>query len=269
MVQIISINDTAYVPLPFEVTGMAGARISSALAGVNSPLGNDIGVVNVLSCSNGYWGYLTTPQEYDQQHYEGASNLYGPEMLTYLIQKLEGLSSEMPLDWKDWRYTHEDSPGSKIIQTYKSKTVHVNMTNSFPVQFKEGDEVAESYWSYLWQGDSPEILDFARSFVRIEKLSELGTWEPYKEGHRPIDDLGTEISLEIVGKIPETDQVLYEFRWYADADISGTYRFAVIDPQGYVVTNSDTFGDVLRDNVETYMVQDASLTDSSKEKDQS
>ena len=38
----------------------------------------------VVSCSNGYWSYVTTPKECSRQNYEGGHNLYGPEIGYFL-----------------------------------------------------------------------------------------------------------------------------------------------------------------------------------------
>jgi neutral ceramidase len=35
----------------------------------------------ICGYANAYSGYVTTPEEYDLQHYEGASTLYGPHTL--------------------------------------------------------------------------------------------------------------------------------------------------------------------------------------------
>jgi len=64
------------IPLPFEVATKAGRRIASRCRESSPGMKDDMYMV--LSVSNGYCGYVTTPEEYVQQHYKRGHTLYSP-----------------------------------------------------------------------------------------------------------------------------------------------------------------------------------------------
>ncbi|WP_281249995.1 neutral/alkaline non-lysosomal ceramidase N-terminal domain-containing protein [Rhodococcoides yunnanense] len=77
---------------PFEPTVVAGARLRTALA---DTLGIDRELVVVQGYTNGYGHYLTTPEEYDNQDYEGGATAFGRWQLPATIQIAVELASAM------------------------------------------------------------------------------------------------------------------------------------------------------------------------------
>lgn len=75
-VQILTVGNLALVAVPGEWTTMAGRRLRAAVAAELAPLGVDHVVIAGLA--NAYAGYVTTREEYQAQHYEGASTHFGP-----------------------------------------------------------------------------------------------------------------------------------------------------------------------------------------------
>ncbi|MEP9385417.1 neutral/alkaline non-lysosomal ceramidase N-terminal domain-containing protein [Nocardioides cheoyonin] len=73
-VQLVRIGDLYLIGLGQEVTIVSGLRLRRAVAGV---LGVPLSHVLVQGYANAYAHYLTTPQEYDSQEYEGASTVFG------------------------------------------------------------------------------------------------------------------------------------------------------------------------------------------------
>lgn len=70
--------------VPFELTTVAAARVRASALEAASPHGvTEVVTSSVVGC---YSGYATTREEYQLQHYEGASTLYGPGQLE-AIQK--------------------------------------------------------------------------------------------------------------------------------------------------------------------------------------
>ncbi len=92
-VGILRIGSLAIVGLPNEPTTMAGARIRRALA----PRLASIGArrVHVQGYANAYSGYLTTPEEYDAQRYEGAYTLFGRGSLAAFTRALEAVADAL------------------------------------------------------------------------------------------------------------------------------------------------------------------------------
>ncbi|HWO67616.1 MAG TPA: neutral/alkaline ceramidase [Umezawaea sp.] len=72
--QIVRIGQLHLVAVPGEVTITAGLRIRRAVA---AELGAPLDTVLIQGYANDYSQYVTTPEEYDLQQYEGGSTLFG------------------------------------------------------------------------------------------------------------------------------------------------------------------------------------------------
>jgi neutral ceramidase len=73
--QVFRIGSVAIVGIPGEMTMQAGRRLEAAVRAVLLPLG--VQRVLLTGLANEYSGYITTPEEYPSQQYEGASTLFG------------------------------------------------------------------------------------------------------------------------------------------------------------------------------------------------
>jgi neutral ceramidase len=73
-VTIARIGQLVILALPAEVTTMAGRRLRKT---VLSNLGDWAKHIVIAGYSNGYAGYITTPEEYEIQQYEGGHTLHG------------------------------------------------------------------------------------------------------------------------------------------------------------------------------------------------
>lgn len=58
--------------------------------------GSPVSQVVISGYANAYSQYITTPEEYATQHYEGASTLFGPHTLEAYIQEFCRLASGRP-----------------------------------------------------------------------------------------------------------------------------------------------------------------------------
>jgi neutral ceramidase len=86
---IVRVGDRVIASMPGEPTKEVGARIEEA---VGAAAGSRV-VVSGLT--NEFIQYFTTPEEYDRQHYEGGSTLYGPLSAPFLTQQLADLARRM------------------------------------------------------------------------------------------------------------------------------------------------------------------------------
>ncbi|MBT2508372.1 neutral/alkaline ceramidase [Streptomyces sp. ISL-98] len=91
-VQLVRIGGLYLVGVPGEVTVVAGLRLRRTVAEI---VGADIKNVLVAGYSNAYMHYVTTPEEYDKQQYEGGSTLFGRWELPALQQTAAGLATSM------------------------------------------------------------------------------------------------------------------------------------------------------------------------------
>jgi neutral ceramidase len=73
--QIFRIGSLAIAGIPGEMTMQAGRRLEDAIKAVLLPLG--VNRVLLTGLANEYSGYITTPEEFVSQQYEGASTLFG------------------------------------------------------------------------------------------------------------------------------------------------------------------------------------------------
>lgn len=91
-VQLLRIGPLYLIAIPGEVTIVAGLRLRRAVA---AAVGADIFDVVVVGYSNAYIHYITTPEEYDVQRYEGGSTLFGRWELGAFAQAVTGLATAM------------------------------------------------------------------------------------------------------------------------------------------------------------------------------
>jgi neutral ceramidase len=78
-VQLLRVGTFAIVGIPGEVSTMAGRRLRTTVLDATSVTG--ISHVALGTYANEYAQYITTPEEYSSQQYEGASTLFGPHTL--------------------------------------------------------------------------------------------------------------------------------------------------------------------------------------------
>ena len=91
-VQLLRVGPLYLIGIPGEVTITAGLRLRRTVAPI---VGADLENVLVAGYSNGYIHYVTTPEEYEAQQYEGASTLFGRWELPALAQTAALLATSM------------------------------------------------------------------------------------------------------------------------------------------------------------------------------
>ena len=91
-IHLVRLGQVYLATLPAEATIMSGYRIRRQLA---RTLGTDIQQVLVLGYTNAYAHYITTPEEYSLQSYEGGSTLFGPYTQPAYQQELDKLAMDM------------------------------------------------------------------------------------------------------------------------------------------------------------------------------
>jgi neutral ceramidase len=94
-VQLLRVGPLYLIGIPGEVTITAGLRLRRTVARI---VGADLHDVLVAGYSNGYLHYVTTPEEYEEQQYEGASTLFGRWELPALQQAAAALAEAMQSD---------------------------------------------------------------------------------------------------------------------------------------------------------------------------
>lgn len=93
--QIIKIGNLVLPAIPGEITTMAGRRLKETILTELEEL--DVNYLALATYSNDYGLYITTKQEYEKQHYEGASTLFGPYTLMAYQQEFRKLANTLCL----------------------------------------------------------------------------------------------------------------------------------------------------------------------------
>jgi neutral ceramidase len=91
-VQAIRAGDRLLLAVPGEPTTEAGRRMRAAASPAAPDTVTDIAIV---ALANGFHGYFTTPEEYDQQHYEGGHTVFGKWSSLLLEETHAGLAAAL------------------------------------------------------------------------------------------------------------------------------------------------------------------------------
>lgn len=88
--QILKIGNLVITGVPGELTTMAGRRLKKTVLDELAGIGVDY--LALATYANDYSQYITTREEYNKQHYEGASTLFGPYTLEAYQQEFKKLA---------------------------------------------------------------------------------------------------------------------------------------------------------------------------------
>jgi neutral ceramidase len=91
-IQLLRLGRLILVALAQEVTIVAGLRLRRAVA---DALGCSIDDVIVQGYANDYAGYVTTPEEYDAQRYEGGHTMFGRWELPAYVQEVSRVARDL------------------------------------------------------------------------------------------------------------------------------------------------------------------------------
>ncbi len=207
---VVQIGNLLLATLPWEVTTVAGLRIKKAVKQVGP---TEIAHVGVISLSNGYLSYLTTAEEYSAQHYEGASNLYGPRTAEVVTDRLVTLASTL-----DSHLPTVDvqkiaiRPGRRQSFFALASQGSVPATRTFKTVTCHQNELTAS-----WIDASPgPLLPANGRILRIEKrYSDDGEDTLVVDDHR---------SVVIRAVRPAKTGYLWRVEWRPDFDATGEYR---------------------------------------------
>lgn len=106
--QIITIGNVALAGFPFEITTIAAKRLRTSLEDRLKEKG--IKQVILVPYANGYSGYVTTYEEYQEQMYEGGHTVFGEWTLAALQTKFDQLAKAMATEKPDRVIKHDDMP---------------------------------------------------------------------------------------------------------------------------------------------------------------
>jgi neutral ceramidase len=207
----LRVDDRLIVSYPGEPTAEVGRRLRAAVE--RSSRGSGVRRVVVSGYANEYLQYFTTPEEYERQHYEGGSTLFGPRASVLLQEQMAELASRL-VDGRPAQPAYPFDPTNGLSPT----------GGSFGPAAAQGVVQAEPRHTYrrlreaklAWHGaplghDRP--LD--KAFVTVERRTGRG-WR------NATNDLG----LEIVWRVD--DEGNYRANWEIPLnEPRGPHRFRI------------------------------------------
>jgi neutral ceramidase len=204
------IGDTVIVSVPGEMTVGMGYRVRADVFRVAAPAGVRRAVISGLA--NEYLQYFTTPEEFDAQHYEGGSTLYGQyssnlldRVLVDLVQRLvTGLPAPVAFPY---------DPRNGVSATASPFS---SGTSAAKIRTEPARTPRLSRASFAWVG-APRGYDHKldAAFVTVRRLNR-GHWKPFT------DDLG----LQIMWRVDDSGN--YTTWWQVPLDApAGRYDFVV------------------------------------------
>jgi len=232
--QAIQIQNTVILPVPFEVTIEAGRRMMEKCGESGKTAGINGARYIVVDTANSYWGYVSTPEEYSLQYYEGGHTLWGPGTNGYLAAALAGLTADLGKGTggallPQWSFTVKEAKNfypADVTPAGERKIVEP------PAMTAAGRKSLEPYWSFRWQDQPPARFAFSEPAVAIETSDDLVTWRPFLVNSVPVDDAGYDIAIICTRAKTKDGMGVYEARWYNPAPGSGKhYRFKIL-PRG-------------------------------------
>jgi neutral ceramidase len=185
----------------------------------------------VVSVSNGYTGYCTTPEEYGVQRYEGGHTLYGPNTNPFIVAQAAKLVGDMARNGEIRDLMEERTFKLTLKTFYRDYDAPKGRRAAIAEPSRCQAEGGEECWSFRWADVPPPLIDLHRRLVSIE-CSEDGTnWIPLEERGIRVDDDGYDLSVAFTSDITDTKLGVYETRWYNPERKEGRWHRFRIEPR--------------------------------------
>ena len=177
-VSIARIGSIALIAMPAEITTMAARRLRATAQKALGPWAKHI---IISGYANGYAGYVTTPQEYETQQYEGGHTLHGKWSLPAYRQIITGLAHALETNtpatagpaYDDWR---GKSISTRLVgDALDTLPTGVSFGDTLPLiktSFTHGEKVEIDFWS----GNPSSGYAKGNNFVQIEQKTPQG-WQ--------------------------------------------------------------------------------------------
>ncbi|MEQ9520586.1 MAG: neutral/alkaline non-lysosomal ceramidase N-terminal domain-containing protein [Parvibaculum sp.] len=213
-VSLIQIGQLAILAMPTEITTMSARRLKESLKAV---LGDETDHIVIAGYANDYAGYVTTPEEYSIQQYEGGHTLHGKwtlpayqQIVTRLAQSMKpGGATLETVAYDDWRGRSVERPlhdgtadalpeGSTFGEVISMGDAAFNRGDLVKLTFRSGNPSAN-------YGRIPSFLAIERevegSWVRVTGDEAWSTKIHWTEGDIE-NGLLAEISWQTAGDTP-------------------------------------------------------------------
>lgn len=216
--QIFVVGELAIIGVPVEATTMAGRRLREEV--LNQLQSTGVTSVVIAGLANTYSGYLATKEEFDLQHYEGASTEFGRYTLSAYKQEFSRLAQSISngttvIDDKQPRDRINDYRNERAGVVFDGKYFYESfgqVKNDASSSYARGDSVKVTY-----RGGHPKNdLRIQDTFLKVQKkvgsnwvtVANDWDWDTTYEWNRD-----------------GSDRSLIDITWMTSADTeTGTYR---------------------------------------------
>ena len=177
-VSVARIGSIALIAMPAEITTMAARRLRATAKAALGPWAKHI---IISGYANGYAGYVTTPEEYETQQYEGGHTLHGKwslpayqQIITDLAQALETNTpvADGPA-YDDWRGKSKST--NLVGDALDVLPTGVSFGDTLPLtktSFAPGETIQIDFWS----GNPSAGYSKENNFIQIEHQTAQG-WQ--------------------------------------------------------------------------------------------
>ena len=238
--QLIKINDTVVMPLPFEVTTESGRRMAERVSNEFSKANNGIEHAWIAGNANGYFGYTTTPEEYALQNYEGGHTLYGRYSTPYLTAQLGKLAKDLNEQGEVLELLPKWDYELKVNEFFPEKVASSGQRMALEQPHVHAAESIneESYIEFEWLDVGASEINLHEPLAKVEVMLD-GQWVAMTNGLEPINDDGYDIEVRLQD---DEDQGMaeYQVRWYNPV-AGGQYRFVIAPRSGQEQMVSESF----------------------------
>jgi neutral ceramidase len=188
--------------------------------------------VVLVSLSNEHVQHVTTAKEYEQQHYEGASVVYGPGSSEFFVRHVNalvtGLAAPERVPGLNATRAHEFAPGPRIARFEPGLPERSRQIVRQPFQAVLTQRGMAIEWrvsdSTFFARDGRESPISEGVLVSIEQLGADGKWLPLKDNvGAPIDDTSTSVWV----KQRRSRENHYVAVWQPWRELGGRFRFVV------------------------------------------
>ncbi|KAF9449265.1 Neutral/alkaline nonlysosomal ceramidase [Macrolepiota fuliginosa MF-IS2] len=193
-VQMLRVGNFVMLIMPGELTTMAGRRMREALRAKlisSGVLGTDAYVV-IAGPANTYAHYVTTPEEYAVQRYEGASTIFGQWTLDAYIEKYSSMVQFL-VDNASGSPTSDAPPAE---QTSKAISLQTGVVfDAAPIGKSFGSVLADVNSTPYNAGDTVHVqfvganprnnLRLESTFLTVEQLVSGNQWKTVRTDSHP------------------------------------------------------------------------------------
>jgi neutral ceramidase len=195
--------------VPGEMTVDMGRRVRAALLKVAAP---GVDAVQLSGLANEYLSYFVTPEEYDAQHYEGGSTMYGREASVLIQEELVKLATALRAG-SPAAAPYDADPRNGVSDSAPPFGTGATSANAV-AQPATTQRLARAH--YAWTGGKRGLdMPLGRAFVSVQRLVG-GSWRPVT------DDQG----LQVVWRVDDNGR--YDAQWEVPRDEPlGAHRLVV------------------------------------------